>query len=559
MAPGHVFVTQGDLTRLHCDAWLLPTAADLWAPQESWFEYRKDLAGVRDPDRKVLDLETPADWGAAGVRTFPFAASTAGMPRPWPTITGAHGLTAGWIAVGVREFLDTAFADVTRRGPVAGSGGVGGVGGSASLTRTLPLLGVPFVGTGTGGAHLRKAEVAEALLDVAYEFVAHAACDVVIVAFEPVAFAALQRARSGPQRSARAFPSLDEAARNDADRLAAHARRGDLVAFVGAGLGQAAGLPSWGRLLEDLAAHIDIDDVVRTELAQLDFTDQAQVLKMLEPEKELGVLIKDMFEPFERYSLAHSLVTRLPVQHFVTTNYDQLLEWSAADQGEPLRVLGKDTDLELRRWLFKLHGCVTEPDEIVLSRQDYLRYEHRRGALEGIVQALLITQHMLFVGFSLTDPNFHRIIDEVRRLLPARPDTARTGGETKNGPKAGSRKAGTAVLLQDKVLTRRLWEDDLEIVVPTASDLVGADAPDGRAVEIFLDYLLHQAWDHRRFILDAAYEEMLTDDETRLRAALHALRSALPAVAKDDGDALTAPVRQLLEEYGLPPKVDPPT
>jgi len=540
MEPGHVFVTQGDLTRLHCDAWLLPTAADLWAPQESWFEYRKDLAGVRDPDRKVLDMETPAGWGAAGVRTFPFAASADGLPRPWPTITGSRSPTPEWIATGVGEFLAAAYADVTRRGPVTGSAG------PAGSTRTLPLLGVPFVGTGDGGGHMQKAEIAGALLGVAYEFVARAACDVVIVAFDPVAFAALQRTRDMAPFSDRAFPSLDQAVREDADRLAEYAHRGELVAFVGAGLGQAAGLPSWGRLLEDLAAHIDIDDVVRTEFAQLDFTDQAQVLKMLEPEKELGVLIKDMFEPFERYSLAHSLVTRLPVQHFVTTNYDQLLEWSAADQGEPLRVLGKDADPHRRRWLFKLHGCVTEPDEIVLSRQDYLRYEHRRGALEGIVQALLITQHMLFVGFSLTDPNFHRIIDEVRRLLPGRPDA----------DAASTDKAGTAVLLQDKVLTRRLWEDDLEIVVPTASDPLSGAMPDGRAVEIFLDYLLLGAWDHRRFILDATYAEMLTDDERRLGDALRALRAALPA---DPKDPLTAPVRQLLEEYGPTPTVGPPT
>ena len=44
-------------------------------------------------------------------------------------------------------------------------------------------------------------------------------------------------------------------------------------------------------------------------------------------------------------------------------------------------------------------------------------YGANRAALGGILQALLLTKHMLFVGFSLTDENFHRLFDNVRRNL----------------------------------------------------------------------------------------------------------------------------------------------
>ena len=54
-----------------------------------------------------------------------------------------------------------------------------------------------------------------------------------------------------------------------------------------------------------------------------------------------------------------------------------------------------------RGWLLKLHGCVTRPEEIVLSRDDYMAYDSSRSALAGIVQAMMLTKHMLFVGFSL--------------------------------------------------------------------------------------------------------------------------------------------------------------
>ena len=36
-------------------------------------------------------------------------------------------------------------------------------------------------------------------------------------------------------------------------------------------------------------------------------------------------------------------------------------------------------------------------------------YGYQREALSGIVQTLLITKHMLFVGFSLTDDAFNQV------------------------------------------------------------------------------------------------------------------------------------------------------
>ena len=72
-----------------------------------------------------------------------------------------------------------------------------------------------------------------------------------------------------------------------------------------------------------------------------------------------------------------------------------------------------------------MHGCVTRPEEIVLTKQDYIRYSDRFAALSGIVQSLLLTKHLLFVGFSLDDDNFIRIYDSVKKAKGT-PDTDRS-------------------------------------------------------------------------------------------------------------------------------------
>lgn len=40
--------------------------------------------------------------------------------------------------------------------------------------------------------------------------------------------------------------------------------------------------------------------------------------------------------------------------------------------------------------------------------------QFHRGALYGIVQALLVTKHLLFIGYSLSDEDFHELADEIR-------------------------------------------------------------------------------------------------------------------------------------------------
>src|SRR5262245_9069961 len=75
---------------------------------------------------------------------------------------------------------------------------------------------------------------------------------------------------------------------------------------------------------------------------------------------------------------------------------------------------------ESNRWLLRLHGSVSMPGTIVLTREDYMRFEERRAALARIVQTLLLTRHMLVIGFGLRDDNFHRIADAVRRALGER-------------------------------------------------------------------------------------------------------------------------------------------
>lgn len=170
----------------------------------------------------------------------------------------------------------------------------------------------------------------------------------------------------------------------------------------------------------------------------------------------------------------------------------------------PFAVLPAHPQHGCKKWLLKMHGCVTRPHEIVFTKRDYIRYGERFAALGGIVQSMLLTKHLLFVGFSLDDDNFVRIFDSVRKACEdtessesvvergfssiINPSTRKrmkskykawnklsgssnwTGvGENESGAtgameQLNSKGCGTALLLEHSVWKEEMWQDQIGMI-----------------------------------------------------------------------------------------------
>jgi hypothetical protein len=338
---------------------------------------------------------------------------------------------------------------------------------------------------------------------------------------------------------------LGDDLQDQAKALADKAKGGALALFLGAGVSASAGLPLWGELLDKLArrAHMGADE--RDALRRLNALDQAALLeKRLGGPDALQAALRDEFTA-EHFSLAHALLAALPVRPVVTTNYDQLFERAWEDAGQSFSVLPYRLRRGADRWVLKMHGCVSRPEDIVLTRQDQIGYGERNAALAGVVQALLLTQHMLFVGFSLNDDNFHRIAEAVRRAVRS---------PRNNGNDAEP--FGTAVVLERNPLVEELWKPDLNWVAMREKDQeVPADhkeqhaAAAARRLDLFLDcFLAHTADDCH--LLDPRYRELLTNEDRQLRAGLLRFLHALPINAR--GGAAWRQVSAVLARLGLP-------
>jgi hypothetical protein len=146
---GHVFVTRSDITKLRCDAWLLPTDRSLWVT-DGWIS--------QAPDRRIAELEDAEfreRWRQSDCvpsACEPWRKACGPSPAPIPVLVDTGGISetaVTWYREQIRGFVDFALPLVRERNP---------------NWRGKPLLAVPMVGTGQGGQFQRKGEMAKAIL-----------------------------------------------------------------------------------------------------------------------------------------------------------------------------------------------------------------------------------------------------------------------------------------------------------------------------------------------------------------------------------------------------------
>ena len=238
---------------------------------------------------------------------------------------------------------------------------------------------------------------------------------------------------------------------------------GEAVLIVGAGSSARVGYVTWEGLLkklEDLADQCGCDFEKDEEKRVKKPLEYAEDIKSHIRDKtgDLGryyALLYELFEPrTTTYDEFHRLLVDLPFRGILTTNYDIVLE--AALSGKKIEakledkeippidevplvigpdapplihefLLSRNNDPHIPQRIAHLHGTYRYRESIILSSKDYdknygLRVEQTdkdRGN-EGrwtfhrkLLWAVLATRRVVFVGFSMKDPYFNKMLEIV--------------------------------------------------------------------------------------------------------------------------------------------------
>ena len=117
----------------------------------------------------------------------------------------------------------------------------------------------------------------------------------------------------------------------------------------------------------------------------------------------------------ERLSLLHVLLANLGARDAITTNYDVGYERACRASGIDVSIVPRPGGSHR---LVKLHGSLDDAGgDPLLTRDQLLDFQTDRGAIAGVLQMLLLTGHLVFIGYSMSDPSLHAAIHTVRRSI----------------------------------------------------------------------------------------------------------------------------------------------
>jgi hypothetical protein len=190
------------------------------------------------------------------------------------------------------------------------------------------------------------------------------------------------------------------------------AQDSSLVLFIGAGISRLVGCPSW-------------DGFARQVLEQLtpgamNYHEQKLISSIPDPRKQLS-LCKIIEQDVDNLKINyHKIFDIKPpddnvYKHinqyscsFVTTNYDKFIqpEYVKGKSEQEWRIyeLSKllAANLDVRGNVIHLHGCIDNPQDMVITTKDYLKH-YSSGEVTTFLQHLFSKKTVLFLGYGLEE------------------------------------------------------------------------------------------------------------------------------------------------------------
>lgn len=204
------------------------------------------------------------------------------------------------------------------------------------------------------------------------------------------------------------------------DTLLSDIKNGECVLFLGAGA-STEGSSYFGKSLLDLLAEkckypqSSIKNLPKVAQYFCDIMDGGFKGRLLREIREYLDQYMEIPEAYRSSTMVHSLVAEIGFfQIIITTNWDVFME-------RELNVLPLVRDADLVYWngnkrqIIKLHGCISQPETLVVTEDDYRDFVEKRAdcPISNKLKDLMATKTFLFLGYSLKDESFQILQENV--------------------------------------------------------------------------------------------------------------------------------------------------
>lgn len=178
------------------------------------------------------------------------------------------------------------------------------------------------------------------------------------------------------------------------------------------------------------ACNLDWETLVHPYISQLQGNDEDPIKGLQYYVTQNGIDVDDFKKEIAhkflnlKYDLRHELLAKLPIRNYWTTNFDTLMEdalKATREQRDVMKTNESFITAEERRdnVVYKLHGDANEPNGIVILQDDYDNYPKSHCNFVTALENELATNSMLFLGYSLNDPDILNILNTLKLKTPS--------------------------------------------------------------------------------------------------------------------------------------------
>lgn len=210
------------------------------------------------------------------------------------------------------------------------------------------------------------------------------------------------------------------------DALVEDLARRRAVLFLGAGVSKnAVGVnnvrpPTWDEFLNKGLSKFDsTPQHLKSLLRSKELLTACEIIKTKLDQDEWFGLLQEMFvKPGYKSAEIHENIYKLDCRLVLTQNFDKIYDNRA-------QILSNNTvstkcyyDEDVANYMrgrtravIKVHGTIDTPEKMVFTRYDYAQARQQYSSFHSLLDALIMTHTMIFLGCSLKDPDLQLLLE----------------------------------------------------------------------------------------------------------------------------------------------------
>lgn len=216
------------------------------------------------------------------------------------------------------------------------------------------------------------------------------------------------------------------------DELVRLVRERRVIPFVGAGFSAGLGLPGWGDLLADVASDLRIGEsdpeLTYEQLRELADDDSLRVAEYLyiRAGGSIGPLRHSVTNALRTDRspadyLSHVELLNLGAPQVYTTNFDDLIERTYRELGQPVEVVALPRDVaaadSTMTQVVKYHGDLRFDETLVFTESQYWKRLDFESPMDLKFRSDLLGRSVLFMGYSFSDINIRVIWFKLMQMM----------------------------------------------------------------------------------------------------------------------------------------------